>query len=137
MKSFVLDSYAVLAFYANEPGADFVRNLFTRSSSSEIKLLMSIVNLGEVWYTFDRRTSTNDADQVITEIQGMKVEITTPDWEQTRQAAVYKAKFRIAYADCFAAALAKLHNAELVTGDPEFQKLQDKISILWLYSVTA
>ena len=38
----------------------------------------------------------------------------------------------MAYADCFAAALAKLHNAELVTGDPEFREVERDIRIGWL-----
>jgi predicted nucleic acid-binding protein len=38
----------------------------------------------------------------------------------------------MAYADCFAAALAKSRNAELVTGDPEFKQMQTDIKIAWL-----
>ncbi len=37
-----------------------------------------------------------------------------------RQAALFKAAGKIAYADRFAAALAKTHRAELITGDKEF-----------------
>jgi hypothetical protein len=33
---------------------------------------------------------------------------------------------------CFAAALAKQRRAELVTGDPEFGKLEDEIAVHWL-----
>ena len=43
-----------------------------------------------------------------------------PDLALVRQAAIYKATRTMAYADCFAAALAKLRKAELVTGDEEF-----------------
>ncbi len=35
-------------------------------------------------------------------------------------------------ADAFAAALAKIKNAELVTGDPEFKTLEKEIKINWL-----
>jgi ribonuclease VapC len=54
------------------------------------------------------------------------------DWELTRGAAKIKAKGKIAYADCFAAALAKKQNAELITGDPEFEQLSGQIKIRWL-----
>jgi len=50
----------------------------------------------------------------------------------TRQAAIYKATYRVAYADAFAAALAKERRAELVTGDPEFKPLEKEIKINWL-----
>jgi len=32
----------------------------------------------------------------------------------------------------FAAAVAKLHHAELVTGDPDFKAVEDEIRIGWL-----
>ena len=49
-----------------------------------------------------------------------------------RQAAIYKATKKLAYADAFAAALAKILNAELVTGDPEFKEIENEIKIGWL-----
>lgn len=38
----------------------------------------------------------------------------------------------MAYADCFAAALARTRNAELVTGDPEFKEVEGEVKIAWL-----
>jgi hypothetical protein len=38
----------------------------------------------------------------------------------------------MSYADCFGAALAKIKNAEFVTGDPEFQEVENEIKIHWL-----
>jgi hypothetical protein len=43
-----------------------------------------------------------------------------------------KPTHKLAYADCFAAALAKLKNAELLTGDPEFKALEKEIKMNWL-----
>jgi ribonuclease VapC len=43
-----------------------------------------------------------------------------------------KGEFRIAYTDCFAVALSAKLNASLVTGNPEFKKLQKRISIQWI-----
>ena len=54
------------------------------------------------------------------------------DWELTRQAALFKTKGKMASADCFAAALAKLRKAELVTGDPEFKQVEGEIKIIWV-----
>ena len=52
--------------------------------------------------------------------------------ELTLQAARYKAFHRISYADAYAAALAKLRKAELVTGDKEFKPLAKEITIHWI-----
>ena len=49
-----------------------------------------------------------------------------------RQAAFYKASGKLAYADAFAAALAKLRNAELITGDHDFKAVEGEIKIGWL-----
>ena len=54
------------------------------------------------------------------------------DLQLVQQAAIYKASHKMSYADCFAAALAKLHKAELVTGDTEFEAVEEEIKILWL-----
>ena len=39
----------------------------------------------------------------------------------------------MAYADCFAAALVKLCNAELVTGEEDFRMFNVEEKILWLH----
>ena len=132
MAAKVLDAYAIMAFFEDEPGADFVRNLILQAEESNIDLLMSVVNLGEVWYSIARTNSSETADQYIHEIQGMAIDIVEADWQLTRQAATFKVNGKISYGDCFAAALAKNREAELVTGDTEFKVLQDEIKISWI-----
>ena len=128
----VLDTYALIAFFEDEPGADFVRGLLLDAETGSLKLAMSVVNLGEVWYAVARTVSATRADVVIQEIQGMSIEIVNADWELTHQAAIYKSKSSLSYADCFAAALGKLRQAEVITGNPEFQKLKDEITSTWI-----
>ncbi len=132
MAAKVLDAYALMAFFEDEPGADSVRGLIIKAEESGIDLLMSVVNLGEVWYSIARTTSPETADQYIREVHGMAIEIVDADWQLTRQAAVFKVNGNISYGDCFAAALAKNHKAELVTGDKEFKILEGEIKISWL-----
>jgi predicted nucleic acid-binding protein len=132
MATKVLDSYALMAFFEDEPGADTVRSLILKGEEGGINLVMSVVNLGEVWYSIARTNSPETADQYIGEIKGMSIEIVDIDWTLTRQAALFKASGNISYADCFAAALAKNKKAELVTGDKEFRLLEGEIKIYWL-----
>src|SRR5438067_2295242 len=54
------------------------------------------------------------------------------DWDLTKEAARLKSKYPVAYADCFAAALAKREGGRLVTGDPEFRRLDKEISVIWI-----
>ena len=128
----VLDSYALLAFFEDEPGAHQVHDLLVEAEKSDTKLLMTVVNLGEVWYSIARGYSEDTAEAKLREIREMAIEIVDADWNLTRQAAAFKAKGKIAYADCFAAALASQRKAQLVTGDPECRLLEDRIEILWI-----
>jgi ribonuclease VapC len=47
-------------------------------------------------------------------------------------AARLKARFPIAHADAFAAATAIRMNAVIVTGDPEFHRIEHLVTINWL-----
>ncbi len=60
------------------------------------------------------------------------IELVDADLPLAKQAAIYKATNKLSYADAFAAAPAKIKNAELVTGDPEFKPLEREIKINWL-----
>lgn len=130
----VLDSWALIAFFEDEPAADAIEQLLIKAESKSHKLLLSVVNWGEIYYSTMRRSSQELAEQTANEISAMPIELVAVETnkELARQAAIFKAVKKMSYADCFAAALAKLRNAELVTGDKEFQQVQDEIKISWL-----
>lgn len=128
----VLDAYALMAFFHDEQGGEIVEDLLLRTQDGESAILLSVVNLGEIWYSIARTHSPETADRYIQEIKTMPIEVVDANWEVSRQAALYKARGGISYADCFAAALAKLHEAEVITGDKEFQILEDDVQVLWL-----
>jgi predicted nucleic acid-binding protein len=60
------------------------------------------------------------------------VPVDVGDLELIRQAAAFKATKKMSYADCFAAALAKLRNAELLTGDRDFKAVESDLKVGWL-----
>ena len=57
MKNLVLDSYALLSYFEDEPGADKVQRLLEQAAKGKVSLLMSIVNWGEVYYSLCRSRS--------------------------------------------------------------------------------
>ena len=127
----VFDSWAILAYAQDEPAADQVENLLVDSARLNNGWISSM-NLGEVWYTLARRRSRDLADQQLATLAEIGLARVDIDWPMVLQAASYKSRHKISYADAFAAALAKQRNAELVTGDPEFRTLASEISIHWL-----
>jgi predicted nucleic acid-binding protein len=128
----VFDSWALIAFLEDEPAAEEIESLIAQANEPDNELWVTTVNLGEVWYSVARSHSENEADRAVTEILRLGFKAANVDWELAREAATFKAKAKLAYADCFAAALAKKRNADLVTGDPEFQQLSTQIKIHWL-----
>jgi predicted nucleic acid-binding protein len=132
MTTKVLDAFALMAFFHDEPGAETVENLIYEAELGKIDLAVCVINLGEIWYSISRKFSPEKADHYIQEIQSMAIKVVTPDWALTRQAAIYKAKGNISYADCFTAALAKILTGSVVTGDQEFRMLKDEVEIEWL-----
>ncbi len=132
----VLDSWALIAFFEDEPAAGEVEKLLQQAAEEKHKLLLSVVNWGEIFYSTMRAVSQQAAEEKAGEIAALPISIVGlgEDLSLTRQAAIYKATRKMSYADCFAAALAKLKNAELVTGDPEFKEVEKEIKIGWLPS---
>jgi len=131
-KAIVLDSWAIMAYFEDEPAAEKVETLLADAHENGIPLTMSVVNAGEVWYTIAREVSPEEADVIIAELRQLGIEFVDADWKLTHEAAYFKSKYRMAYADCFAAALAKEHGAELVTGDLEFRQVEGEVRIAWL-----
>ena len=137
MATMVLDAHALMVLFNDELGADEVEKILIKAESGNPKLLMSVVNWGEIYYSILRGASQEMAETKAHEIAGMQIELVpvdADDLELVRQAAAFKATRKMSYADCFAAALAKIKNAELVTGDREFKQLARDVKIHWLHS---
>ena len=132
MKRYVLDSYAMIAYFEDEPGADRVAKVLKQLVQGKAKGFMSVVNWGEVYYNTMREQGIAEAEKVIHQLDKFPIQIVEVNKDLTYEAAKLKGKYRIAYADCFAVALSVRLNASLVTGDPEFKKLRERISIQWI-----
>jgi predicted nucleic acid-binding protein len=132
--AYLLDSYALLAYFASEPGSEQVVKLLEVAAAGNCRLYLCIVNLGEIMYIVERERGLQKAQETLARIDELPIEVINVDRPLSLAAAHLKALSPIAYADCFAAALAQLKNASLVTGDPEFHKIKSNsnLRIEWL-----
>jgi ribonuclease VapC len=128
----VLDSWALLCYLEQEHGYEKVIELFDRATGSSKPLLMCTVNWGEVYYQVARRLGDSKAREIERLIDSFPIKLVDADKTLTREAARFKATKRLAYADCFAAALTKQKKAELYTGDHEFEAVEKEIKVIWL-----
>ena len=134
MATKVLDSWALMAFLHDEPAAEEVEKLLVKSAEDKHKLLLCVVNWGEIYYSIARAEGEAVAEQKAADLATLAIELVpvTEDLQLVREAAKLKAAKKLAYADCFAAALAKLRGVEVVTGDPEFKEVEGEVKVAWL-----
>ncbi len=129
----LLDSYAVLAYLNGESAAEAVQQAMKDAEASGSSLLMSEINIGEVYYILSRRRGPEKADYFFdTILQGLPIQGLPVDCPLILDASRLKAKYPLSFADCFAAAQAIRSKASLLTGDPEFKALEALVHIEWL-----
>lgn len=131
-RRYVLDSYALLAFLQDEPGSQEVEDLIT---AEDTEIFVSVVSLGEVFYILWREAGEHAALDFETRVfETTKVKVMGASWERVKAAARLKARGGLSFADCFGASLTQELGAVLVTGDPEFARLEDEgsLRVLWL-----
>ena len=134
MKTIVLDSYALLAYFEKEEGWDTVAQLLADAAADRCTLCGCTVNWGEVLYITERVYGPEKAEEVEALLDDLPIEWVEAGQVLTREAARFKVDGGLAYADCFAAALAQQTDGEVVTGDPEFEAITDRIDVRWLTS---
>jgi predicted nucleic acid-binding protein len=130
--SFVLDSYALLAHFQGEPSALKVKEIIKRAQDKDAVVFLSLINLGETIYTIGRRLGWDSALEALEIALMLPIQIGEVTMERVLAAARIKATLPISYADSFAVALAQEMSATVITGDPEFKRVESMVSVLWL-----
>jgi ribonuclease VapC len=128
----LLDSFAVIAWLQNEPGAQIVEDLLVEASQKNEKLLLQEVNLAEVYYLSIRRVGEDRTRGLADQLLTLPIEVISSTTEILWQAALLKAEYSLSLADAFAAATAMVSEATIVTGDPEFDAIAHLVEITWL-----
>jgi predicted nucleic acid-binding protein len=132
MPAKVLDSFALIAYFRDEPGAKAMEDLLVAAGKKDNPLLMTDVNYAEVKYSIVKKDGAEAWGEAAKVLQGLPIDFQSTTRSLADTAADFKARFKLSLADAFAAALAKQRKAELVTGDPEFKPLEKEIRIQWL-----
>jgi ribonuclease VapC len=72
------------------------------------------------------------AQEALSAIDQAAIQIVDVDRTLALMATRLKAITGMGYADCFAAALAQRLGAAVLTGDPDFQRLEGAVAVEWL-----
>ena len=127
-----LDSFALIAYFRDEPGAEAIEQLLVSASKKDSPLHMSDVNYVEVKYSIVKKDGAAAWAKAAKVMEGLPIDFHSTTRALADTAADFKVRFKLSLADAFAAALAREKKAELVTGDPEFKPLEQEIKIHWL-----
>jgi predicted nucleic acid-binding protein len=129
---FIFDSHALLKFFQKEKGYEKVVHLLEEIRKTGATKYINAINLGEIIYSTKKEFGDQKKLEVLANIERLNFTILPIPNNLIFQAAEYKAQYAISYADCFALASAVEHKATLVTGDPEFKKVEHLVDIVWI-----
>jgi len=129
---FIFDSHTILKLFQKEKGYEKVVRLLQEIKKSGATKYISAINLGEIIYSTKREFGDQKKIEVLANIERLQFTVLPTPNSLIFQAAEYKAQYGISYADCFLIASALEHKATIVTGDPEFKKVEHLVNILWI-----
>jgi predicted nucleic acid-binding protein len=131
VRNYILDANAVITYVDGRKGAEKVESLLQQALAQNAVISMSAVNLGEAYYIVMRKMGEAAAARMVTALQHM-INFQPVELELAIDAARLKQKYKLGYADSFAAALAISRDATLVSADPDFEKVGKSLKLLKL-----
>ncbi|MFV9644820.1 MAG: type II toxin-antitoxin system VapC family toxin [Desulfobacterales bacterium] len=131
-RSYIFDSFALLKLFQKEQGYKKVLSLLAYVEKKKLVKYLNAINLGEIIYITKRVFGDQKKLETLANIERLRFTILPATNALIFEAAEYKANYPISYADCFVVASALEHDAIVVTGDPEFKKVEHLLDIEWI-----
>lgn len=129
---FIFDSHALLKLFQKEKGYEKIARLLEDIRKAGSSKYINAINVGEIIYSTKREFGDQKKIEVLANIERLNFTVLPIPNNLIHQAAEYKAQYSISYADCFVLASATEHKAIIVTGDPEFEKVEHLAEIFWV-----
>lgn len=135
-ETYVLDACALIAFLADEEGANKVEALLKKAESPDCFLYMNKVNVLEIYYGIYREEGKARADETFDLIMILPISI-VDELEDIvfKEAGRIKATRKLSLADAILLGRAKIMNAKVVSSDHhEFDSIeeQEELEFLWI-----
>ena len=129
-RRFVLDANALISILENRAGAAvLVSEIIEQAARTQLPVLLSAVNWGEVFYIAWRLHGEIKARETEARLRQLPVAVIPADFDRATRAGALKQKHNLGYADAFAAELAIDRKAWLVTADAEFSRVGKALQI--------
>ena len=128
----LLDAFAILKWTQQEKGWEQVKEMLHSAQRGREIFFMSQINLCEVYYNTIRILGKEEAKKFLDAFLLLPITVIHPTDEIIWNVAEIKAEYSIPLSDCFAAATALEKGATIVTGDPDFKKIEHIVPIVWI-----
>src|SRR5512145_2877392 len=128
----LFDSHALLKFFQKEPGHEKVARLLDQARRARAEMFLCAMNLGEIIYITRRAFGDQKKIEILAHIERLGFTILPVPNGLIFRAAELKSEYSISFSDCFALAAALEHGATIVTGDPEFKKVEHLVKVEWI-----
>ena len=130
---FVFDCFPILVLLEKQRGWEIVKSIIEESMDKNILHSMSAINYGEVFYGAINEHGEEAALESLAIVDQLPINVLLPTMDNVLQAARFKSLGGASYADCFAAALAVERDIPVLTGDPDFKRLEAAgVKVEWL-----
>ncbi len=109
-----------------------VQSVLKDAEKSRCVIHICIINLGEVLYIIEREKGLAKAHETLATIRQLPIEVIPVDNQTVLDAAHIKANHTLSYADSFAVVCAQKSDGVVLTGDKEFESVENLIRVEWL-----
>ena len=100
--------------------------MLKQAVADNVELHISSINVGELFYMLCRKNNLNLATEAIEATLKFPIQVHEPPLNETLHAAKLKAACKLSLADAHAAALTIKLRATLITGDKEFNNIENE-----------
>jgi len=128
----IYDSFAILKLFQKERGYQKVARLLDDDRKDDDPPLLQIINFGKIIYRTKKDFGDAAKIRVIRSVVQLGLRIVSAPDTLVYEAAELKESYAISYADAFLLATALREGATIVTGDPEFKKVESLCRIEWV-----
>ena len=122
----------MIAWLLDRGVASKAQAIIQQADAGKLQLLMSWINVGEVYYIAAKRYGREKAEKFLYRLPSLPIRVVLPDESDIIAAARLKGSRRLAYPDAFATALALREGATVITGDRELAALKDLLDVDWI-----
>lgn len=132
MKTYCLDTSALLTLHYSENGFPIVKDILRKCQTQQAQAFISLISVMEIFYIVWQRSGKDEAIQTSLLLKMLPLQKIELDEELLLQAGEFKATRSLSLADAIIGATALRQKAVLVHKDPEFEELSEQIELMSL-----